>query len=179
MKTAVLTAADGTFTSGTYIGTLANNGTGLVSVPRLARQGAGLAAERADEIKADIISGKITITSTEPADQPRASTTTCAAVGEGESARLSLALPWRVSREAVAGMRASRTGGRVKLELKGITKRFGSLVANDRIDLSVEPRARSTPCSARTAPARRTLMNVLYGLLPARRGRDPASTTGR
>ena len=61
----------------------------------------------------------------------------------------------------------------MRLELRGITKRFGDLVANDHIDLDRASRARSTPCSARTAPASRTLMNVLYGLLPAGRGRDP------
>jgi ABC-type uncharacterized transport system ATPase subunit len=39
------------------------------------------------------------------------------------------------------------------LELRGITKRFPGVLANDHIDLTLN-QARSTPCWARTAPAR-------------------------
>ncbi|GAB3914872.1 hypothetical protein GCM10027613_09210 [Microlunatus endophyticus] len=38
------------------------------------------------------------------------------------------------------------------LRLSGITKRFGSLVANSGIDLELRP-GRSTACSERTVPA--------------------------
>ena len=50
------------------------------------------------------------------------------------------------------------------LEMRGITKRYPGVLANDHIDLDVRPRRRSTHCSARTAPGKTTLMNVLYGL---------------
>lgn len=57
----------------------------------------------------------------------------------------------------------------MRVELRGVTKRFGTFTANDRIDLVVEP-GQIHCLLGENGAGKSTLMNVLFGLLRADEG---------